>query len=288
MAVGERIKSLRKQLGISQKELCKGICTQAFISKLENDNISPSGELLWQLAQRLGVQLDYLIASSFDERYDYSEEVLKQLQKAARKRDYQTIRNIIITEEKNPYFKSRHRRILLWFRGIYVYYLQKNFKLAISYLDEALALSKNTSLIYDNINLQILISKAIFYSESKHFEISFRLYEEAIHIIKTLPISIENESIIKLYYNYAIALRETGMYKKSNSYLEKGIQYGKEHHSFFALGDMYYYIARNYEALSEKSIVTKMYYNKAIMVYELTDNEKMLQTTKQRINEIQP
>ncbi|MDQ7861564.1 helix-turn-helix transcriptional regulator [Peribacillus frigoritolerans] len=34
-AVGQKIKELRKQIGLSQEELATGICTQAQISKIE-------------------------------------------------------------------------------------------------------------------------------------------------------------------------------------------------------------------------------------------------------------
>ncbi|MED3909921.1 helix-turn-helix transcriptional regulator [Peribacillus simplex] len=34
-AVGQKIKELRKQIGLSQEELASGICTQAQISKIE-------------------------------------------------------------------------------------------------------------------------------------------------------------------------------------------------------------------------------------------------------------
>lgn len=47
----------RKQKGISQVELCDGICTQSTLSKFENKGQVPSVRILSQLCQRLGLTL---------------------------------------------------------------------------------------------------------------------------------------------------------------------------------------------------------------------------------------
>ncbi|WP_156008109.1 helix-turn-helix domain-containing protein, partial [Streptococcus ruminantium] len=59
-----RIKSRRKELKLSQKELAEGICKQGQISRLENGEYTPGSELLHQLAKKLKVSMDYF----FDEQ----------------------------------------------------------------------------------------------------------------------------------------------------------------------------------------------------------------------------
>lgn len=48
----------RKGLGLSQMELCKGICTQATLSKFEHYGKAPSIQVLLKLCKRLGLTLD--------------------------------------------------------------------------------------------------------------------------------------------------------------------------------------------------------------------------------------
>ncbi|GEN49172.1 helix-turn-helix domain-containing protein [Ligilactobacillus pobuzihii] len=48
----------RKKLGLSQIELCDGVCTQATLSKFEHYGKAPSIQVLIQLCQRLGLTLD--------------------------------------------------------------------------------------------------------------------------------------------------------------------------------------------------------------------------------------
>ena len=63
MLLASRIKNRRKELKLSQKELADGICKQGQISRLENGEYTPGSELLYQLAKKLNVSMDYF----FDE-----------------------------------------------------------------------------------------------------------------------------------------------------------------------------------------------------------------------------
>ncbi|WP_125710323.1 helix-turn-helix domain-containing protein [Companilactobacillus zhongbaensis] len=51
----------RKEMGLSQKALSKGICTQATLSKFENNGKIPSMKILIQLCNRLDLALDDII-----------------------------------------------------------------------------------------------------------------------------------------------------------------------------------------------------------------------------------
>ena len=48
----------RKALGLSQKALADGICTQATLSKFENNGKAPAIRIVAQLCQRLNLQLE--------------------------------------------------------------------------------------------------------------------------------------------------------------------------------------------------------------------------------------
>jgi len=60
--VGERIKRLREEAGMSQRELTNGLdrVTYAYVSRIEAGTRTPSLRALRQLAGRLGVTALYL------------------------------------------------------------------------------------------------------------------------------------------------------------------------------------------------------------------------------------
>jgi len=59
-ALAERLREARERVGLSQRQLALGICTPAYVSRLEKGERIPSLQLLRQLAERLSVDADEL------------------------------------------------------------------------------------------------------------------------------------------------------------------------------------------------------------------------------------
>ena len=61
-SIGERIKTLRINLELSQSEVAKAAdITEATLSRYENDKRSPKGEIISRLANILGTTSDFLL-----------------------------------------------------------------------------------------------------------------------------------------------------------------------------------------------------------------------------------
>lgn len=52
---GTKLRSIRKERGLTQKQLANGICTAAMISLVERNMTTPSDYLVMRLCGRLGV-----------------------------------------------------------------------------------------------------------------------------------------------------------------------------------------------------------------------------------------
>ncbi|WP_139492070.1 helix-turn-helix transcriptional regulator [Brevibacillus dissolubilis] len=61
MEIGERIRQLRIHKKMKQIELVDGISSITYLSRIENNQIKPSMKFLQQIAERLGVEIDYLL-----------------------------------------------------------------------------------------------------------------------------------------------------------------------------------------------------------------------------------
>ncbi|MHB8642891.1 MAG: helix-turn-helix domain-containing protein [Gaiellaceae bacterium] len=59
-ALAERLRDARLEAGLSQRALARGICTPAYVSRLEKGERIPSLQLLRQLAERIGADADEL------------------------------------------------------------------------------------------------------------------------------------------------------------------------------------------------------------------------------------
>lgn len=61
MALGQQIRQVRLDAGLSQRQLCGGLITRNMLSQIENGNARPSMDTLQQLAQRLGKPVSYFL-----------------------------------------------------------------------------------------------------------------------------------------------------------------------------------------------------------------------------------
>ncbi len=77
--IGERFKSTRKSLGLTQKELSKKLnIPQPNISLYENGELAPSLNVLIALSQKYDVSVDYLLGLSKWERAADVRELVKK------------------------------------------------------------------------------------------------------------------------------------------------------------------------------------------------------------------
>jgi tetratricopeptide (TPR) repeat protein len=68
VTLGARLRALRQQAGLSQRELADGLVNKSMISQIESDRVQPSEKLLIQLAGRLGTDPDSLLPAKLDDQ----------------------------------------------------------------------------------------------------------------------------------------------------------------------------------------------------------------------------
>lgn len=285
MNIGKKIKELRKFNGLSQKKLSEGLCTQAQISKLEKGAEIPSSDLLYSLSQRLGVDMNYFFDIKDMLRLDYVSEVHNQIRKYIRKRDYESVSQLVQTEINNPLFSdNKNRQFLQWHLGICEYYLKRNAELAINILNQAVDLTKYGNNLKER-EIEILNSVAIIYYEIEEREKAARIYLELLEHLKYLP-KINNPNIrIRIYYGLAKALTDLGDYKRSVVYSEMGINMCLKYETLYLLGELYYQNGDNLFNLGKRELGTK-YLEKAITLFDLINNQEFVELIKREKNRL--
>lgn len=66
MELGDKIKQVRLFSKMTQKELSRGTCSQAFLSKIENNLDIPNGKILVYLCKRMGILVEELFYEQDD------------------------------------------------------------------------------------------------------------------------------------------------------------------------------------------------------------------------------
>jgi transcriptional regulator with XRE-family HTH domain len=262
--LGKKIKDLRVSRGLKQSELSDGICTQAQISKIERGDIIPLSSTLYLIARRLGVDISYFFGMNGIASNEYVEEVMTQLYNARKQLEYDQVRDIVKVEEKNPRIleNPEYHQNLLWNKGIYTFYLEKDFERSISILQEAIDLTHKNASIWTESELEIYISMGIFHYDIKEFQQCYDWLEKASLVIKELP-QLQNKDLkTKVLYNQARSLWALHQYEKAIEYCYKGIDWCVKANVLDYLGEIYYYLSISYEGLKD--------YNQAFEHYDIT------------------
>ena len=88
MTIGEKIKSLRLSLGLTQAAICGDTITRNMLSRIENGAALPSLPTLQQLSKRLGVSAGYFLDDS-DDPFPYLKvAMMPPIKEAYRQKNY--------------------------------------------------------------------------------------------------------------------------------------------------------------------------------------------------------
>ncbi len=93
-SLGQRIKYLRMQKGITQIEVAQGLCTPSMISQIESDRARPSYKILNAIAERLDVSLDHLL-EDVALHLEYTSK-FKMAKSMVRAREYRTAQPLLL------------------------------------------------------------------------------------------------------------------------------------------------------------------------------------------------
>ena len=231
--LGEYIKQRRLDLGLTQEQLCDGICEPVTLSRLENGKQTPSRNRINALLQRLGLPDDRyfallsknelemealqkeIVACNATEKVPEGFEKLAQFEKLADPDDQ-------IAQQ----FALRSRVLLGRLDGRYtpleqIDLLMQAIQLTVPRFD----LESIESFLYTRDEITIINQIGLAYSDAgqnkKAAEIYYQLLKETITSIGVLPLVL---------YNYARVLDLCGRYEEGAALAKEGreacIQYG--------------------------------------------------------------
>ncbi|WP_054636619.1 helix-turn-helix domain-containing protein [Thalassobacillus sp. C254] len=178
--IGQTIKQIRQRKKITQKALAQGICTQAQISKIENGEVIPLSITLYEIAKKLGVDINYFFEVSTSPRSDYINETKTIIREAIDNIDYQTVYEVVSSEEKNPLFHElEDRQFLLWHKGIALYHLKNKYEESLELLYEALHLrDEHSKTLYSKTEVEIFNSIGVIFLEKENYAASIPIFNE--------------------------------------------------------------------------------------------------------------
>ncbi|MGD7042935.1 helix-turn-helix domain-containing protein [Jeotgalibacillus proteolyticus] len=278
--LGERIKELRKEKGMTLVEVAGDQLTKGMLSLIENGKAKPSMESLAHIARQLGVDVHLLL----EER---STEEIKQFLVQIENQIEETEKEFSIEEIKYPIEKiygeiqSLYKQKLpTTYETGRLYEIGGRCLLVLEKFKEANTTILESIRIYESLLLhnQALKAKILLL----HADMKMRRFKKALDYLHTFKkeydlnnIVIEPVVQIELDYAEIIILFGLGEYSRGKEVLSRLIKYSKHKRVYYLMDDIYRLAAFNALVnMDEESF--KHYLKKSRQFALFTDNEDTL------------
>ncbi|MTI71210.1 MAG: tetratricopeptide repeat protein [Firmicutes bacterium] len=216
--LGEKIRKLRKEKGLTLEELAGDIATKSYISLIENNKSVPRLDVLKHIANMLEVELEYLVKDENTEAKEYCDLKIKELKTNLEYKEYKIVETLITELEEiiEKYDLKLQRGKLLSVKGFYL--IKKEI------LEEALLNLHKGNRIYleEGYDKEAIIENyhyiGYIYTKQKQFKSALDKYKVCEQMIDSEDI-LDTELKRKIYFNISICYYELGLYEKSLDYI---------------------------------------------------------------------
>ncbi|MBD5432467.1 MAG: helix-turn-helix transcriptional regulator [Lactobacillus sp.] len=268
----------RKKLGLSQLELCDGICTQSTLSKFENNGRIPSLKILNSLCARMNINVSDIMR---DTQSNKIEKKLAEADYASDVFDYPKVVKILSQIPKDELLRQEDIFHYQYLRGILALELEHNQTDALYCFNSILESSKLKK--GDVYHLLALSGCGQVYEFQGEVHRAKQYYDLIISEIQTDIIldNPKNLPILSVLYHAGKFYSTQKEYQKSNKLLNTGYQICATQHVTYYLGRILFCLAQNgkEQAMNEKQIRT--YINDAAAFARLYNNRVLLQKINQ-------
>ncbi|WP_181349092.1 helix-turn-helix transcriptional regulator [Thalassobacillus sp. CUG 92003] len=241
MKVGDIIKHYRIQQKMTQHELSSAICSITYLSKLENNKLVPSEEILALICSRLQLSLEKLyqaedikLKEELFQFYKYTQ--LKHTEEAAK-----------LYDKLSAIFNEAHQSISMeLYFDLFSSYYQFATDPSPDIWEQIERLNGKEKMMNHEQKYLHLKLKGTFYYHQQDLCLTIRYLTEAVEYAKELDIN-EGDIFYKISLTYSRLNRLT----RSNSYAEKAIHIFQQDLDFEKVIDCYMVMGINYNLLGE-------------------------------------
>lgn len=257
--LGERIKLLRKERGLTLQALAGDELSKGMLSLIENNKANPSMESLGYIAERLGIERNELLEEMpTAELRSLLDEIEEKQRRISGTSDEMLAGYEHIAERIHPYvgklpFRYESARLLEIYSRCCYHVKRYDWQAA---FDQAEAIYEQLHLINHSADLHMF--RALMQFTEHH-------YEKALSILQASRKTIEEQAgsldpLKKLDFDYyeSILYSATGDQTNARRLMEEAIAYSKERQIFYQINALYR--LAGFEALLTGDLERKDYY----------------------------
>lgn len=276
--LGKEIIRLRKELSLTQKQLCEGICTQPTISMIEKGDIIPRIDILILISTKLNKSFSYFIDLLLINNYEYIYRFISDIEEFTLERKFDYVYKIVKNELEN--FSNNQDEwfnvFLYWQYYLSSYHLNK-ISLEQAILDIKTLYFNASSLILSKkfLGARILNTIAFLYALNKEYKEAL-FYFNKIDLYKSQEKSIrltEDVYYLRILYNKTKTLYEMRNYEEAIISCKQGINKSVLLENMSEIGNFYYYLGQCYEKRGFEKREISEAYKKALFFFKILDRK---------------
>lgn len=264
--LGEKIKELRENLGMTQEELAEGICTRSYISIIEKNQMKPSAELIIKLSKKLGYDLRNLKESAHPASPYY--EKLNQIETLLYNQDDREALKQLQEIPEDAVLPPFEKAKWLWEKAVLIALPQERWTEGESWCNEALQLLADSTELSLIAKVHYIIG-VIRYRMGK-LEDAFESFNTGIQVMTQSP-SPSMRYLVLLYLNLAMVHNEWKEPRSALICVQKAKDLNKNTNSYYHVGDIEFHWGLALSRLNDPENA-KLHYNLALQFYQY--NEK--------------
>ncbi|USK37082.1 helix-turn-helix domain-containing protein [Cytobacillus firmus] len=290
--MGERVRKKRKELGFTQEDLSGPNFSHAVISLIERDRANPSLKTLEYIAEKLNVNVNYLLYGQ-EKQIDVSNDITSKLAiipsllkltkfKEAKKAINEINEESVNTDQLGEYIK-----------------LKGDIEVGLGNYSEAVSHYKNALIYTTLLNIETLIEVYTKISDCfinlKDYQLAIENAQQGLLLFRFYQSKVNPFTKLQLYYNLSLSYCRISEFKKGLQSISTAFAYMEETHCYYFQnlfcmleGLAYLYTSKFKEGIKstlmaikhmEKSNSTELigcYTNLGILYREIRDYKKSL------------
>lgn len=293
-SIGDKIRELRKEKGLTQEDLAAGICSAVSVSRIENGTQTPSGKTLEKLLERLGTGVSQVCSiysesrtqQEFQEKTEHIAFLLSTGNIPAAKKEMDKINHAKLSNASGI-------QSYLFLQAAISFYEGDTEKSIPAMLKKALKLTKPSfddmdfrHVLFSPTEANILIVMAAAHYRSGNILEAIRLDKELLTALQLHKSNLKQYGILKINtaFNLAQYMEKEGRHKEAMIYCQQAETFSYEGAETLLLPEILFIKAKLFHRLGNTEECTRIL--KAIVPYmELTQKKPQAEIIRTYANQ---
>ena len=242
---GTTLKKIRKDMKLSQKDVSEKICSQAMLSRIENNDVIPNVLIMQQLCTRLDKSIDDILNYNEKvEQYKHSQaqELLTLISFYHSTEQYAQLNELITKKNLLELFSNDLQlQAYTYYKACLLSYYDSDSVYALSLFEKSLGYTykKNNNSYFSNMEIMIMCELACHYLNNANLPEGLYFVEQ---ILRGFDHSVDysHYELVRSLFNVSVSLINQNQLELASTLIDTGINWAKENKIYYYLDQLFF------------------------------------------------